>query len=229
MIMDVDSKAQPPPEAPPPGYPNPDSRGAGFSYSQGPHQSYPSPGQRSYGPQAAGVPYDHEARIGEQYRNQRELHRFLGLCRPSCNMYLLGTTVLAHCAQGHHNPTTHFRVCGIICAVLLFPIGLVCLLCVSYSLSSDLILSKSNICHIAWIQIENVRDEASHCRGSQQSIPISGKLMSWGALRSSTFFSVLQLVSLSRRHSRVSSSVHSWTQRTFDLSSIFEHNLKQCW
>ncbi|ETW85840.1 hypothetical protein HETIRDRAFT_379978 [Heterobasidion irregulare TC 32-1] len=105
MIMDVDSKAQPPPEAPPPGYPNPDSRGAGFSYSQGPHQSYPSPGQRSYGPQAAGVPYDHEARIGEQYRNQ----------------------LLARCAQGHHDPTTHFGVCGIICAVLLFPIGLVCL------------------------------------------------------------------------------------------------------
>jgi len=43
--------------------------------------------------------------MGAQYRNQ----------------------LWARCASGDHDVTTTFGLCGIICAVLLFPIGLICL------------------------------------------------------------------------------------------------------
>ncbi|KAE9390475.1 hypothetical protein BT96DRAFT_833368, partial [Gymnopus androsaceus JB14] len=35
--------------------------------------------------------------------------------------------VLAQCAQGVHDPETKYGMCGIITAVCLFPIGLICL------------------------------------------------------------------------------------------------------
>jgi len=35
--------------------------------------------------------------------------------------------LLARCAQGNHQPTRHYGVAGIIFAVILFPIGLICL------------------------------------------------------------------------------------------------------
>ncbi|KZV69031.1 hypothetical protein PENSPDRAFT_581602, partial [Peniophora sp. CONT] len=37
------------------------------------------------------------------------------------------TPVLIRCAQGEHEVTTTFGLCGIICAVLIFPLGLICL------------------------------------------------------------------------------------------------------
>ncbi|KAI0273723.1 hypothetical protein BC834DRAFT_785015, partial [Gloeopeniophorella convolvens] len=40
---------------------------------------------------------------GQQYRNQ----------------------LFARCARGDHEVTTSFGLCGIICAILLFPIGLI--------------------------------------------------------------------------------------------------------
>ncbi|KAI0035934.1 hypothetical protein K488DRAFT_82546 [Vararia minispora EC-137] len=67
------------------------------------HTSYPqpiytgSPGQ--YPSPAAYI------NIGAQYQHQ----------------------LFAKCAQGDHDVTTTFGLCGIICAVLLFPFGLVCL------------------------------------------------------------------------------------------------------
>ncbi|VDC00649.1 unnamed protein product [Peniophora sp. CBMAI 1063] len=35
--------------------------------------------------------------------------------------------LLIRCAQGEHEVTTTFGLCGIICAVLIFPLGLICL------------------------------------------------------------------------------------------------------
>ncbi|KAF8237430.1 hypothetical protein L208DRAFT_1247542 [Tricholoma matsutake] len=36
-------------------------------------------------------------------------------------------TVYARCAQGLHDPSIKFGICGIILAVICFPIGLICL------------------------------------------------------------------------------------------------------
>ncbi|KAH9966755.1 hypothetical protein BC827DRAFT_1373992 [Russula dissimulans] len=44
-----------------------------------------------------------DAWVGRQYRNQ----------------------LFAECARGNHDQTTSFGLCGIICAILLFPIGLI--------------------------------------------------------------------------------------------------------
>jgi hypothetical protein len=38
------------------------------------------------------------------------------------------TLVFAQCARGDHDVSTKYGPCGIITAVLLFPIGLICLL-----------------------------------------------------------------------------------------------------
>jgi peptidoglycan/LPS O-acetylase OafA/YrhL len=43
----------------------------------------------------------------------------------------LSLLVFARCAQGIHEPTTKYGICGIITAVVCFPIGLICLLYVS--------------------------------------------------------------------------------------------------
>lgn len=55
------------------------------------------------------------------------------------------STVLAQCARGQHQVTKKYGVCGIICAVCLFPIGLLCLLYVAYrtSLRPDTITQLS--------------------------------------------------------------------------------------
>lgn len=47
------------------------------------------------------------AQVGDQYRQE----------------------LMAQCAQGRHQVQKKYGVCGIICAVCLFPIGLFCLLC----------------------------------------------------------------------------------------------------
>ncbi|CAK5277364.1 unnamed protein product [Mycena citricolor] len=56
-------------------------------------------------PQLSAGPTMTPAEIGEQYR---------------AGLY-------AQCAQGVHQPTTKYGVCGIITAVVCFPIGLICL------------------------------------------------------------------------------------------------------
>ncbi|KAF7305073.1 hypothetical protein MKEN_01222300 [Mycena kentingensis (nom. inval.)] len=61
-------------------------------------QGYPSPPAGGFAPNSA-------AAIGEQYRH----------------------ALFAACAQGNHSPTTKYGVCGIITAILCFPIGLICL------------------------------------------------------------------------------------------------------
>jgi hypothetical protein len=40
---------------------------------------------------------------------------------------MIFSPVLARCAQGNHETKKHYGVAGIICADLLFPIGLFCL------------------------------------------------------------------------------------------------------
>ncbi|KIY52412.1 hypothetical protein FISHEDRAFT_7177, partial [Fistulina hepatica ATCC 64428] len=35
--------------------------------------------------------------------------------------------LFAQCARGVHDPTSKYGVCGIITAILLFPVGLICL------------------------------------------------------------------------------------------------------
>ncbi|KAF7338226.1 hypothetical protein MVEN_02047800 [Mycena venus] len=82
------------------------------SYQQ-PPQSFQQP--QGYAPQQQGyaphpTPQTHPSQmsaqqVGEQYRAQ----------------------LFAQCAQGIHQPTTKYGVCGIITAVVCFPIGLICL------------------------------------------------------------------------------------------------------
>ncbi|KAJ7285745.1 hypothetical protein C8J57DRAFT_1285688 [Mycena rebaudengoi] len=65
------------------------------------------PPQGGYAPQGQ-PPYPNQqnaAQIGEEYRAQ----------------------LYARCAQGIHEPTTKYGICGIITAVVCFPIGLICL------------------------------------------------------------------------------------------------------
>ncbi|KAF7294857.1 hypothetical protein MIND_01023600 [Mycena indigotica] len=69
------------------------------NYAPAPQQGYAQ--QPVYSPQPQPTP----AQVGENYRAQ----------------------LFAQCAQGQHSPTTKYGVCGIITAVVCFPIGLICL------------------------------------------------------------------------------------------------------
>jgi hypothetical protein len=57
---------------------------------------------------------------GQQYRNQRK-------CSPDRSLLLDRTlsSVFGQCARGDHDENVSFGLCGIICAILLFPIGLI--------------------------------------------------------------------------------------------------------
>ncbi|KAJ7271872.1 hypothetical protein B0H12DRAFT_1091816 [Mycena haematopus] len=103
---------QPPPQAyqqPPQGFQQPPQ-----GYQQ-PPQGYQQPPTQGYAPQQGGyapqpTPQTHPSQmsaqqVGEQYRAQ----------------------LFAQCAQGIHQPTTKYGICGIITAVVCFPIGLICL------------------------------------------------------------------------------------------------------
>ncbi|KAJ7709816.1 hypothetical protein B0H17DRAFT_1029356 [Mycena rosella] len=74
-----------------------------------PQQGYAqAPPQQGYAPQPQPQSYPSQrsaAQVGEEYRAQ----------------------LFAQCAAGVHQPTTKYGVCGIITAVLCFPIGLICL------------------------------------------------------------------------------------------------------
>ncbi|KAJ6596982.1 hypothetical protein DFH09DRAFT_107961 [Mycena vulgaris] len=77
-------------------------------YAQPPPQGYAQPPPQGYAPQPQPQSYPSQqsaAQVGEQYRAQ----------------------LFAQCAQGIHQPTTKYGVCGIITAVICFPIGLICL------------------------------------------------------------------------------------------------------
>ncbi|KAJ7774488.1 hypothetical protein DFH07DRAFT_799814, partial [Mycena maculata] len=103
-----------PPAAGPTGYPPPQQQG------YAPQQQGYAPQPQGYVPQPQGYasqPQGHApqpqtnpsqrsaAQIGEEFRAQ----------------------LFAQCAQGIHQPTTKYGVCGIITAVICFPIGLICL------------------------------------------------------------------------------------------------------
>ena len=68
-------------------------------------------------------PAERQARIGQEYRDRSKPSSL----RPSSlgpqNLH----AVLAQCAIGNHDATTTFGICGIVCSILLFPIGLLCL------------------------------------------------------------------------------------------------------
>ncbi|KAI0789696.1 hypothetical protein C8Q75DRAFT_764582 [Abortiporus biennis] len=74
------------------------------AYSPSP---YPTPGGGApqAGPTPVSVPYD--ATTGEQYQQ----------------------TLYSRCARGDHDVVTKYGFCGIFWAIVIFPIGLLCLLC----------------------------------------------------------------------------------------------------
>jgi hypothetical protein len=76
--------------------------------------------------QAAMSPANLEAQLGHQYQSQSRLFSY------SLQAWMLIDTtlhaVLARCARGEHDVVKRYGPCGIITAVLLFPIGLIALL-----------------------------------------------------------------------------------------------------
>ncbi|TFY72688.1 hypothetical protein EVG20_g354 [Dentipellis fragilis] len=100
------------PAAPPPAYPSQYPTSPGPSYYPQSPQANPEPRNSGYPPHSGPwsprnqPPYDPQTQwLGEQYRSQ----------------------LLARCAQGDHDVSTSFGLCGILCAILLFPLGLICL------------------------------------------------------------------------------------------------------
>jgi hypothetical protein len=67
-------------------------------------------------------PQQRQAQVSQEYRDRCEFPLFMFF--PSSQSFC---AVLARCANGEHDATTTFGICGIICSILLFPIGLVCL------------------------------------------------------------------------------------------------------
>jgi len=94
-------------------------------------QQYPPSSSQTYSASPGSLPQWHtpgtgsqpippDEWVGQQYRNQRKR------C-PERSLLLDHTlfSVFAQCARGNHDETTSFGLCGIICAILLFPIGLI--------------------------------------------------------------------------------------------------------
>ncbi|KAF8478594.1 hypothetical protein DFH94DRAFT_750915 [Russula ochroleuca] len=117
--MVIDAKLPPddsaPLPAPPPAY-APLSEVSQESSPNPPHQhqQYPPSSGQNYsgsptlqpqwnGPGTGSQSMPPDVWVGQQYRNQ----------------------LFAQCARGNHDQTTSFGLCGIICAILLFPIGLI--------------------------------------------------------------------------------------------------------
>lgn len=76
-------------------------------------------------PQPQMTPAQLEAQIGSNYQQQCAFSPCLPLCHDGKLRYW---TVFAQCARGNHDATRKYGACGIIAAILLFPIGLICLL-----------------------------------------------------------------------------------------------------
>jgi hypothetical protein len=134
--MVIDAKLPPedsaPLPAPPPAYAPPAEVLQSPSSNPPPHQFQqypPSPGQNYSGsppvlpqwnaPGTGSQPIPQAEWVGQQYRNQRKSSRCSHF--PHHNTF----SVFAQCARGNHDETTSFGLCGIICAILLFPIGLI--------------------------------------------------------------------------------------------------------
>lgn len=135
LIMVIDAKLPPhdstPLPAPPPAYAPPS--GVSQLPPSNPTQQFqqypPSPGQNYSGsptvlpqwnsPGTGSQSIPPNEWMGQQYRNQRKSSRRSQL--PDHNAF----SVFAQCAMGNHDVTTSFGLCGIICAILLFPIGLI--------------------------------------------------------------------------------------------------------
>ena len=65
--------------------------------------------------------------LGREYREDREPASFSQpLSRLTESMSR--DIVLARCAHGEHDPQNKYGICGIITALVCFPIGLICLL-----------------------------------------------------------------------------------------------------
>ncbi|KAJ7046881.1 hypothetical protein C8F04DRAFT_1062016 [Mycena alexandri] len=94
----------------PPTYTPPAAAPGGYApqQQQYPQQPYPQQPQQGYAPQPQPQSYPSQqsaAQVGEAYRAQ----------------------LFAQCAQGIHQPSTKYGICGIITAIVCFPIGLICL------------------------------------------------------------------------------------------------------
>ena len=101
------------------------------SLLQNPPQGPPPAAWPQYPPQQSPLqqtpynltPQQHNARIGQEYRDGRKY--------PFSSSVLNSESprpVLAQCANGVHDAHTSYGVLGIICAIVFFPIGLLCLL-----------------------------------------------------------------------------------------------------
>lgn len=141
---------------------------APYPDKQGPPQNQ-QPAQYGGYPNQQGPPHMQPAVPGGQYpqnQQQQSQQKYAGapqqaypaqpqggefMTSLSCTMLsqsvahirvIITVVVVSGCPPGQHFYTTHFGTCGIIAAVLLFPIGLIFLLCVvshllSYSSSTD--------------------------------------------------------------------------------------------
>jgi hypothetical protein len=136
LVMVIDAKLPPedsaPLPAPPPAYAPSSDVSQTPSSNPPPHQfqQYPPSSGQSYSGSPTALPQwsapgtgsqsiPPEEWVGQQYRNQRKSSR---------RSHFLDHNVLsvfAQCARGNHDETTSFGLCGIICAILLFPIGLI--------------------------------------------------------------------------------------------------------
>lgn len=96
---------QDPPTYPNAAYNNPYPQGQPQQYPQGQPQQYMQGQPQVLQPPPMQQMPKSDAQIGEEYR----------------------AGLFARCAQGVHEPTTKYGVCGIITAVVCFPIGLICL------------------------------------------------------------------------------------------------------
>jgi len=160
--MVIDAKLPPdesaPLSVPPPAY-APPSEGSPDSSSNAPQQ-YPPSSSQTY-PTSPTLPQWHtpgtgsqsmpqDEWVGQQYRNQRK--HSLGR---SAFRDLILFLVFAQCARGNHDETTSFGLCGIICAILLFPIGLIFLWYVMPCLCCDL---RKRLVSLASTQKRSVHD-----------------------------------------------------------------------
>jgi hypothetical protein len=133
--MVIDAKLPPddsaPLPAPPPAYaPASEVSQVPSSNPTQPFQQYPPSSGQNYSGSPASLPQWNapgtgsqsippDEWMGQQYRNQRKSSRRFH--SPDHNVF----SVFAQCARGNHDETTSFGLCGIICAILLFPIGLI--------------------------------------------------------------------------------------------------------
>ena len=167
--MVIDAKLPPqdssPLSVPPPAYAHLEGTQDQSPHSAPPQvQQYPPPSNQPYpespttlpqwqtpGAVPRSIPPDEW--VGQNYRNQRKFSS-----RYSLLSHLIRFSVFARCARGNHDETTSFGLCGIICAILLFPIGLIFLW---YVLNVPYLAYESAKCLLASIQRKSAHDVES--------------------------------------------------------------------